>query len=404
MVDISLKLKVVTPLFMTGANQDAVELREPSIKGMLRFWYRAIYPNDTEGEARVFGGHDKKHGQSKVLLKIKHKNLDIGAKEDQTWNGKKTAYLGYGVITREKIDETYTKNGREYPVKKEVTVRPYIKPGSRFTLEILFKPLPANATEQQIQTYDTDKSNVENVIWAWVMFGGLGARSRKGFGSLVIEEANGIDKYNIPNWQPKNRNDLQAALQQFTSGIHSVDNKLPPKYTHWSDKAKCIIIGNEIKGEDILEKLGEKIHDLRSFRGNHKLENIVVRDHDLMRNFLKNPSNRPAGPPIRAAFGLPHNYFFTSLGNALGEVNVLDNNGKKGRRASPLFFSVYQFLNGETCVIALFLPAQFLGPDKKITISKGGDQYPVDVSDEIQDFTAIDALLNKLELWHGLKI
>ena len=34
--------KIVTPIFMSGANQDDVELRPPSIKGVLRFWWRAL--------------------------------------------------------------------------------------------------------------------------------------------------------------------------------------------------------------------------------------------------------------------------------------------------------------------------------------------------------------------------
>ncbi len=36
-------LKTVTPLFLGGANpNDTAELRAPSIKGALRFWYRAM--------------------------------------------------------------------------------------------------------------------------------------------------------------------------------------------------------------------------------------------------------------------------------------------------------------------------------------------------------------------------
>jgi CRISPR-associated protein Cmr1 len=49
--------RIVTPLFLGGAKpNDCAELREASIKGALRFWYRAADPNYRQEEARIFGG------------------------------------------------------------------------------------------------------------------------------------------------------------------------------------------------------------------------------------------------------------------------------------------------------------------------------------------------------------
>ena len=39
---LTFKLQVVTPLFLSGANQQVAELRPPSIRGALRFWFRAM--------------------------------------------------------------------------------------------------------------------------------------------------------------------------------------------------------------------------------------------------------------------------------------------------------------------------------------------------------------------------
>jgi len=45
METLTVTLKTVTPLFLGGARQNEhAELRPPSIKGALRFWYRAIDP------------------------------------------------------------------------------------------------------------------------------------------------------------------------------------------------------------------------------------------------------------------------------------------------------------------------------------------------------------------------
>lgn len=44
---LTVTLKAVTPMFLGGAEPNKIaELRAPSIKGALRFWYRAI---DEEG-------------------------------------------------------------------------------------------------------------------------------------------------------------------------------------------------------------------------------------------------------------------------------------------------------------------------------------------------------------------
>lgn len=42
MKELSFKLQVITPLFLSGAQQKEAELRPPSIRGALRFWFRAM--------------------------------------------------------------------------------------------------------------------------------------------------------------------------------------------------------------------------------------------------------------------------------------------------------------------------------------------------------------------------
>ncbi|GCE46981.1 type III-B CRISPR module RAMP protein Cmr1 [Thermosporothrix hazakensis] len=35
-------LRTLTPLFLAGANQKAAELRAPSFRGQMRYWYQAL--------------------------------------------------------------------------------------------------------------------------------------------------------------------------------------------------------------------------------------------------------------------------------------------------------------------------------------------------------------------------
>lgn len=405
MTNIVLKLKVVTPMFISGADQQIAELREPSIKGMLRFWYRVLYPNDLADEAEVFGGQGKEQGQSKVLLRITERKIFKGNAGDDRWHDKKVAYLGYGAIARDRAK------------KKSVTVRPYFNTGTSFVLTIVFRKLRGKDGQIAVLLKEDLQLRLKNAIWAWLMFGGLGARSRHGFGSLVVEEAEGME--DLPSLHIPNSDELKKTLQTFIKGFNSVSDGLPV-YTHWSKKARCLIFQEPNGGEQTLETLGQTIHDLRSFKGAKKLS-WVNKDHDLMRDFVDSTKGKKIAPsraPYRAAFGLPHNYFFTSLKDGKsGEVNLMDEN-KKGRRASPLFFKVHQFwsiknphdkskTDNKCCVIALFLPAELIPSNKKVRISTSdqGDKRNIPMKLD-NDFTAIHDLLNELEKpdYDGLKV
>jgi CRISPR-associated protein Cmr1 len=64
---VSFELEVVTPLFLGGADGKTAELRPPSIRGAMRFWFRAMMGGIVGGniealkklEADVFGDTDK---------------------------------------------------------------------------------------------------------------------------------------------------------------------------------------------------------------------------------------------------------------------------------------------------------------------------------------------------------
>ena len=75
MSEIVFECKTVTPLFLFGADGQTPELRPPSIKGTLRFWWRTMYgefkQNDLmEKEADIFGGIGKGKGKSKFSVRV----------------------------------------------------------------------------------------------------------------------------------------------------------------------------------------------------------------------------------------------------------------------------------------------------------------------------------------------
>jgi len=164
---INFKLKVITYLVMSGADQDEVEWRSQSVKGLMRWWFRAAGGRKEE-EKKIFGhGGDKANAS---LFKIKCYPLRIkkeNIKESNTiWKnligGER--YLGYSI---------------------KLADRKAIKPDTDFYLEIKFYPL---------STFE-DKKIILSSLWLAVNLGNIGTRARRGFGSLEICEPLQIEDF-----------------------------------------------------------------------------------------------------------------------------------------------------------------------------------------------------------------
>ena len=99
--EIEFSCEIVTPLFLGGANSNKAELREASIKGMLRFWWRALYGDEDyksmrKRESEIFGSTESK---SRVEISVENEQLQINKglsakrKEDSS-----ISYLFYSVV------------------------------------------------------------------------------------------------------------------------------------------------------------------------------------------------------------------------------------------------------------------------------------------------------------------
>ena len=164
-------VEVVTPMFLGGANTTDAELRVSSIKGMLRFWRRATCGIESldemkQEEAKIFGSTDQKASFSMSLeglnnTKAINSNLPPGKKfqvEGKTFRIGIIDYLAFGIRDHR---EGYT--------------RKHFPSGSQFRLKFNF--------------YNRDyKQSVLNALYSFIDNGGLGAKSRNGFGSLCLRE------------------------------------------------------------------------------------------------------------------------------------------------------------------------------------------------------------------------
>jgi len=141
-------LKVITPMFMLGADNKTPELRPSEFKGMMRFWWRAIkasndISNLRKEEAEIFGGSGENEGKSK--FKITLKPIQI-------------AYGEYRVLPHSEVKRFSLNSIRENSI---------------------FKILLTTYNNNYFET-------AKNVLLISILLGGFGKRSRRGFGSCQI--------------------------------------------------------------------------------------------------------------------------------------------------------------------------------------------------------------------------
>lgn len=356
------KYRVATDMFLSRDRRDA-ELRASSIRGALRFWYRAMmwpklqdWEKVKEHEARLFGSSHQEIGQSRMLVSVMPER-----RMEPTRTGTEAtdslAYLGYGVINR---------NGSRMKL-----VRDAIPAGTEFTVRVQFRPVRGRAVEQ----VRAELEQVCGALQALGLFGGLGSRSRNGFGSLNLQsllytEQSGSQK---SLWQPVN--DVSELVDRQRAWTEKYLGELPdgePDYTAFSKSARIITSLFPEGGMLALEHVGGALGRYRRYpiyKGGRAHANFPD-DHDNMYAFAKGDKDQPQAPR-RSVFGLPHNYFLRGIS---GSVNISARSaaGKPiDRRASPLFIHIHDFGPEKTgsAVTFTFLPAKFLPEGAKLSLT-----------------------------------
>lgn len=145
--------EIITPLVAKGADKSILELRASALKGVMRFWWRALHGHLSFEELRKREG--ELFGES----------------------GMSQSPLTVRVWSIFPSGETYL-----LPHKKQVRTRSY-KCGQSF--KVVLK------ARKHLELYD-------RLFKIVVLLGGWGMRSRRGFGSITIRKING-NPYALPS-------------------------------------------------------------------------------------------------------------------------------------------------------------------------------------------------------------
>jgi CRISPR/Cas system CMR-associated protein Cmr1 (group 7 of RAMP superfamily) len=147
-------IEILTPLFNRGAYQDTPELRVPSIRGMVRWWFRTLGGTADE-EKEAFGGM-KKFGHrlanevmaSRVVFRVSHIRAQRAHPNPLTLPHKQ--------------------GGQGSP-------QAAFAPGARFTLEVFTRFGDLNPELER---------KVENALEVWLLLGALGLRANRSGGNV----------------------------------------------------------------------------------------------------------------------------------------------------------------------------------------------------------------------------
>jgi len=342
-------LETITPLFLTGADpRGEPELRATSIRGALRFWLRALLggvigDKDLDAlrkaESAVFGSTDT--GASPVVVRIR--NLSRGAPIPfSALAGKQgLSYLFFAA-----------RGTQNEPERKAIPA------GSSFELEL---SLRAGVQDQDalLKAYAA--------LWLLTHLGGLGARSRRGAGSLQVTQVQGdVADSALPSLEvrAKTPGELQEELQK---GLRQLRNSIGTSTFISSPSTFDVLHPNACKiwvmdrqftsWEEALDAIGQRMQQFRNRR---------APDYQNVKNAVQ--GQHLTQPVKRAAFGLPIVFYYRSLKGAKGTLE----GERHDRRASPLFIHVNRLSNRKYALVLTFFQAQFLEKGEKLKLKRQG--------------------------------
>lgn len=353
------RYRIVTPMFIGDAQQKATGISPTSIKGALRFWWRAL----NWGRIRTHNASDKAALQ------------DLHAQESEL----------FGSSAEQGQAASFTLQSNTLSRKAQLPASPH--PGLQYLLgQGLFfhnqYQREALAADQELEiklTLTPDKAHyaqqLQDALIALGCLGGLGSRARKGFGSLAIQSLTVKGKeIAIPQ-------DIQTLKQQLLQ--YKSTAELPP-FTAFSKQTRIDISLTHTNALAALQQAGSEQQLYRSWGQNGKVagkdaEKNFPQDHDLVAELIPPPQTVDKIPQ-RSVFGLPHNYFFSSRKKG---VDFSPAGKERSRRASPLLIHVHQFPDEKTALIHTLLPATFL-PEKEPLEFKIGSKKRRVLFDEAQ--------------------
>lgn len=357
--------RIVTPMFIGDAEQKASGISPASVKGALRFWWRALnWPRVYKSMA---------HSESDALKRLHEEESELFGSSAE--NGKAASFTLR--VDSEKLKSTL--KDCAHPQFSKYTAARYMSYGLMEAFSSKNKGTSAGTlwrdciNEEQdftvnITSYDSVGVALQVPLIVMGLLGGLGSRVSRGLGSIALQNLT-VNDSNV--WtKPETIDGYSEQLRQFLSDLNCPSE---PPFSAISNFTSIDILTSSDTPYECLESLGAGMMHYRSWGNNNKVlgvesERNFKADHDW--KYKKTPKGFH---PKRVMFGLPHNY---GKGSHLAITPELKRDKKDfshERRKSPILFHVHK-VGGSFIGISLFLPSKFLPDGEKI--NAGGENVP----------------------------
>lgn len=256
----TLELRTITPVVGGGVDTfepDKVEgVRVPGIRGQLRWWWRQLYARKGETadqlferEARLWGGVGVQEGDDAEVPGLRSV-VQVQATAQPGWqNAVKPAgehparpgkiagaaprwfdnprdnVLGYALFPLQQDEEERKRGGegRSVPTKS-------IRQELRFRLVLTWRSLRRSSPPE------TALPQVLAALWAWIHLGGIGARTRRGFGAVELATALSLENFPSevePRWlrlfDPTDNRNLETRLRELPALGNPSNPDWPPR-------------------------------------------------------------------------------------------------------------------------------------------------------------------------------
>jgi CRISPR-associated protein Cmr1 len=321
MESITFTCETITPMFLAGADGQTPELRAPSIKGALRFWWRAMHGDLVleelkEKEEEIFGSTKKR---SSIIIRVNPNEVasDFQIDGNKLENKTSSDYFFYSLIHgyQENNAKQYKKGIKEnFPFKIEIRSR--------------------------------TEANLKEAIKAFrflVYLGGLGTRCRRCAGAFRVIEITDEKNY-LKKWNLLFSDSFQKLMIEKkdlnTGSIHD-------KFSNFQN-AEFYRSNHHFRNwKDVISDIAMKMKGLRE--GINPLNSESFNQSDL---------------DMKAAFGLP-----ISVRNEKEQVNFSDTT-KNNRRASQFYLSVYATEKNRLWWILTKFKDEFMPPGQSIKFKR----------------------------------
>lgn len=337
-VTLTRQYELITPLFGGGVEANVVDEGNPikgtAVRGHLRFWWRATR-----------GGQFGKDG----LKQMKAREDEIFGAAATDENGKKRPLpLQIAIRIDKKSKQEYEKD-QDYPF---IHVRGNSKPNPK-SITPAYAAFPLQRTSEEIRNgkncravqkniafvldmnfHNDYQEDMEMALWAWETFGGIGARTRRGFGALhcTVAEENGkstpLSSFSCNN--VATRKEIKARLKEVTG-------TWPKGVPHLSRTMLLEVLQVDGNAEDAWTLLIRALQTFRQSREGNEYGPTHWPEANAVRNAAKEIASSKS-PDIgakfpRAQLGLPILFHFPLEGNV---DDAILSSATKERMASRL--------------------------------------------------------------------